>query len=56
VEAALRLRPEWLSALDAVQEANVVLSRLVDERTSKRLARELERRIAEHFDHLDAHG
>jgi DNA-directed RNA polymerase sigma subunit (sigma70/sigma32) len=50
---ALQLSPEWLPPLDAIQEANVVLSRLIDDRSVPSPASALSARILEHYRELE---
>ena len=53
-EIALRLAPEGFDKLDAVQEANIVLVRLVDQAPQPSIAHHLELAIRNHFGTLDA--
>ena len=48
-EIALRLRPDWLSAPDAIQEAIVVLRRLIEDPNVRYPAPLLEDEIKRHF-------
>src|SRR6202035_4382290 len=52
---ALQLAPEWLPPLDAIQEANVVLTRLIDDPSVSHPARVLTARLLEHYDELGHH-
>jgi DNA-directed RNA polymerase sigma subunit (sigma70/sigma32) len=46
---ALRLAPDWMRPLDAIQEANLVLVRLVDDGSSGRPADRLSDDLVRHF-------
>lgn len=46
---ALRLAPEWLRPLDAVQEANIVLVRLIDDPSVAHPAARLTDALLAHF-------
>ena len=49
---AIRLAPDGMRPLDAIQEANLVLIRLVDDTAVTRLAARLTDAIVERFDEL----
>lgn len=53
-EIALRIRPGRLPPLDAIQEANLVLIRVIEDPFVRKPRRALERRIAEHFHDLSS--
>ena len=53
-EIALRLAPEGMDKLNAVQEANLVLIRLVDQAPEPSIAHHLEPAIRNHFGTLGA--
>jgi len=53
---ALRLAPELLDAVEAVQEANLVLVRAVDDAQCVAPSIELAERIHLHFEHLGGGG
>ena len=48
-EIALRLAPEGMGKLDAIQEANTVLARLVSQAAEPSIADHLEPAIEQHF-------
>ena len=46
---ALRLAPDWMRPLDAIQEGNIVLVRLVDDATVAHPAARLSEALSAHF-------
>lgn len=50
---ALRLAPRWMRPIDAIQEANVVLSRLLDDKSVAVPVRELTSALIRHYDEIE---
>jgi DNA-directed RNA polymerase sigma subunit (sigma70/sigma32) len=50
---AIRLAPDWMGSIDAIQEGNVVLTRLVDEMSVARPAVRLTDALLAHFEGLE---
>ena len=50
---ARRLAPTWMRPIDAIQEANVVLARLVDDKSVALPVRELTSALIRHYDGIE---
>jgi hypothetical protein len=50
---AARLAPDWMRSIDAIQEANVVLTQLVDDKSVPRPAVRLTGELVAHFEDLE---
>lgn len=50
---ALRLPPRWMRPIDAIQEANVVLNRLLNDESVAVPVRELTSALIRHYDEIE---
>lgn len=50
---ALRLVPKWMRPIDAIQEGNIVLGRLLDDKSVPVPMRELTSALIRHFDEIE---